>query len=70
MVQTTCRCKSIEPIKTPEKLEPEQYIELYGVDHYVSTMFPYDSESMRKARKRHLLTFSCLRARQYIFETT
>jgi hypothetical protein len=51
-----------------EDLEPETHIERYGIDHYLSTIFPYDTPLKRRARKEQLLSFPCLAAREIRFQ--
>jgi hypothetical protein len=45
-------------------MEPEVHIEKHGIDHYIATNFPYDTETKRALRRRNLLSFECLRCRQ------
>ena len=45
-------------------MEPEEHIEKHGIDHYIATNFPYDTETKRTWRRRNLLSFECLRCRQ------
>jgi len=75
--KTRCCNESVAPLKPTSivrqphalNLEPEVHIERYGIDHYVDTMFPYDTAAQRIARKRHLLSFPCLSAREQRFQS-
>ena len=75
--QTRCHIESVERVKTPLNpsstplaLEPEEHIELYGIDHYLKTIFPYDTDEQRMIRKDHLLSFHCLYVKQQIYKNS
>ncbi len=49
------------------EMEPEMHIERYGIDHYVKSVFIYDTKKQQAARRRYLLSFECLRKKQELF---
>ena len=49
-------------------MEPEKHIQCFGVDHYITTIFPNDTEEQRQKRRIHLLSYECLKIRQTFYE--
>jgi hypothetical protein len=49
-------------------MEPEQHIQQFGIDHYLITIFPNDTEERRKHRRKHLLSYECIKIRQDFYE--
>ena len=49
-------------------MEPEQHIQSFGVDHYMKTFFPNDTIKQRQQRRKHLLSYECLKIRHEFYE--
>ena len=60
-------CEKIERREETPEMEPEMHIERYGVDHYIKSVFIYDTKKQQAARKSYLLSFECLRKKQELF---
>jgi hypothetical protein len=61
-------CEKLETSRIePVPMEPETHIELYGIDHYIRTVFVYDTAKQRVDRRNYLLSFECLRKKQELF---
>jgi len=62
-------CAEVLPGPVVRNCEPEVHIERHGIDHYLCHVFPYDTLLQRQARKKRLLLYPCLAARETRYQT-
>ena len=49
-------------------MEPEHHIQIFGIDHYLITIFPNDTLQQRNQRRHHLLSYECFKQCQELYE--